>query len=103
LKAFVFKFPVAPLRSLSKTLEPLKTTLPQDAETQAAFSNLFTEVTTTVRQTEIYALESLLALNATFLSVFPDYIGIENKLEMAIEAAQKQLGVTVVLASENIF
>jgi hypothetical protein len=96
-----FWFAVAPLRTLSQALEPLKTTLPQDTETQAAFSNLYTEVTTTVKQTELYALESLLELKASLLTVLPGYVSVDNKLEMAIEAAQRQLGVTVDPASKK--
>jgi hypothetical protein len=88
---------------LSQALEPLKTTLPQDAETQTAFNNLYTEVTTTVRNAELFALEDLLQLNATLLQVLPGYIALEDMLEKAIEAAQRQLGLPVIPASEKDF
>jgi hypothetical protein len=84
-------------------LEPLKTALPQDAETQATFNNLQSEVTTTIRDAELFALEDLLQLNATLLQVLPAYIGLEDKLEMAIEAAQRHLGLPVVPASKINF
>jgi hypothetical protein len=84
---------------LSKSLESLKTNLPQNAETQAAFSQLSSEVTATISDTQKNALADLVLLKNNLKADLSSYVGLENKLEVTIEAVQKQMGVPVDPAS----
>jgi hypothetical protein len=88
---------------LSKDLESLKTDLPQNAETQAAFSQLSSEVTATIADTEKNALADLVLLKNNLKVDLSSYVGLENKLEVTIEAIQKKMGVTVDPASMITF
>lgn len=85
---------------MSQALEPLKTSLPQDTATQTAFANLSEEIQALIVMTAKFALENLLELKESLLLVLPAYIDLEDKLEIAIEAAQRALGVDVTPASK---
>jgi hypothetical protein len=78
----------------------LKTSLPQDSTTQTAFTNLFNDISGVIRSAELYALEDLLQLKDSLLMILPNYVYLEDKLEVLIEAAQKKLGLPVTPASK---
>lgn len=82
-------------------LEALQLILPQDSATQKAFSDLYSELQNLVRSTEIFALEDLLQVKESLVIVLPTFIGLEDELEKAIEAAQKALSLTVTVSSNS--
>ena len=93
-------------------LEPLQAKLPQNTATQNAYDTLVAQLkallaqpSTTAAPTtfapSLEALDTLLQLKESLLTVLPNFFDTDDKLEVLIEAAQTALQLQVTPASES--